>query len=139
MNLAMGKNPLIHYTLPQTLEPGEIVKYVVMAGFNKISWTGVIAASCENKITVRLDEGPFRGFNGTHQFVSEGNMTTCRDVFSFQGFSDFPEEAFAKVMDKASVVYAIASRKAAREIYLAVEAKKQTQSFESLDNAATAG
>ncbi|MCQ2097036.1 MAG: hypothetical protein MJY87_03715 [Fibrobacter sp.] len=139
MNLTIGKSPVIHYTLPKTLEAGEIVKYVVMVGFKKISWTGIIAASTESKVTVRLNEGPFRGFNAVHQFVSEGNLTTCYDKFSFQGFNVFPEETFAEIMDKASIVYAIPSRKAAREIYMAVEAKKQTQSFESLDNAATAG
>lgn len=139
MNLAMVKNPMIYYTLPKSLDAGEIVKYTVVAGFNKISWTGIIAASSESKVTVRLDKGPFRGFTATHQFTSEGNLTSCNDTFSFQGFSEFPEDVFANLMDKAGVVYAIASRKAAREIILAVESKKQTQSFEALDNAATAG
>lgn len=139
MNLTIGKNPVIHYTLPKNLEAGEIVKYVVMVGFKKISWTGIVAASSENKITVRLNEGPFRGFNAVHQFVSESNLTTCYDTFSFQGFNEFPEDVFADIMSKAGIVYAIANRKAAREIYMAVEAKKQTQSFESLDSAATAG
>lgn len=139
MNLAIGKNPTIYYTLPKSLDQGEIVKYTVVAGFKKITWTGIVAASSENKVTVRLEKGPFRGFTATHQFSSEGNLTSCNDIFSFQGFNDFPEEVFADLMDKAGVVYAIASRKAAREIILAVESKKQTQSFEALDNAATAG
>lgn len=139
MNLTIGKTPVIYYTLPKSLDQGEIVKYTVVAGFKKITWTGIIAASSENKVTVRLEKGPFRGFNATHQFSSEGNLTSCNDTFSFQGFNDFPEEVFDDLMEKAGMVYAIASRKAAREIILAVESKKQTQSFEALDNAATAG
>ncbi|PWJ71775.1 MULTISPECIES: hypothetical protein [unclassified Fibrobacter] len=139
MSLTMVKDPIVYYTLPKSLDAGEIVKYTVVAGFKKISWTGIIAASSENKVTVRLDKGPFRGFNATHQFSSEGNLTACNDTFSFQGFSEFTESEFANLMDKAGIVYAIAGRKAAREIILAVESKKQTQSFEALDNAATAG
>ena len=88
---------------------------------------------------VRLDKGPFRGFNASHQFTDEGNMTACYDEFSFQGFSEFPEEAFAKVMDNASIVYAIASRKDTREALAAIESKKQTQGFNAIDQSATAG
>nr|AIF26804.1 hypothetical protein [uncultured bacterium fosmid pJB95A1] len=139
MSLAVSKNPIIHYTLPKSLDQGEIVKYTVVAGFKKISWTGIIAASSENKVTVRLDKGPFRGFNATHLFSSEGNLTSCSDSFSFQGITGIDEDTFRSLMEQAGVVYAIESRKDARSIILAVESKKQTQSFEALDNAATAG
>ena len=110
-----------------------------MVGFHKISWTGRISAINNGKIMVRLDKGPFRGFNASHMFTDEGNMTACYDEFSFQGFSEFPEDAFAKVMESASIVYAIASRKDTREALAAIESKKQTQGFNAIDQSATAG
>ena len=139
MNVTVGNIPIVHYTLPKTLEAGETVSYCVVSGFNKISWKGTISAVNGTKIMVRLASGPFRGFTASHEFVSEGNMTACYDEFSFQGFSEFPEETFAKILASASVAYAVVSRKAARDVIMAVEAKKQTQSFEALDQAATAG
>ena len=66
MNVTIGKSPVIHYTLPQAIEAGEIVRYTVMVGFHKISWTGRISAINNGKIMVRLDKGPFRGFNASH-------------------------------------------------------------------------
>ena len=139
MNVTIGKSPVVHYTLPKAIEAGEIVRYTVVVGFRKICWTGRISAINKGKIMVRLDKGPFRGFNASHEFVDEGNLTACYDEFSFQGFSEFPEEAFAKAMDKASIVYAIASRKDARDTLAAIESKKQTQGFSAIDQSATAG
>ena len=40
MNVTIGKAPVVHYTLPQSIEAGEIVRYTVMVGFRKITWTG---------------------------------------------------------------------------------------------------
>ena len=139
MNVTIGKSPVVHYTLPKAIEAGEIVRYTVVVGFRKICWTGRISAINKGKIMVRLAKGPFRGFNASHEFVDEGNLTACYDDFSFQGFSEFPEEAFAKVMDNASVVYAVASRKDARDTLAAIESKKQTQGFSAIDQSATAG
>ena len=139
MNVTIGKSPVVYYTLPKAIEAGEIVRYTVVVGFRKICWTGRISAINKGKIMVRLDKGPFRGFNASHEFVDEGNLTACYDDFSFQGFSEFPEEAFAKVMDNASVVYAVASRKDARDTLAAIESKKQTQGFSAIDQSATAG
>ena len=139
MNVTIGKSPVVHYTLPKAIEAGEIVRYTVVVGFRKICWRGRISAINKGKIMVRLDKGPFRGFNASHEFVDEGNLTACYDDFSFQGFSEFPEEAFAKVMDNASIVYAVASRKDARDTLAAIESKKQTQGFSAIDQSATAG
>ena len=139
MNVTIDKNPVIHYTLPKALEAGEIVRYVVVVGFRKISWTGKISSINNGKILVRLDQGPFRGFNASHEFTDEGNLTGCYDEFSFQGFSDFPEETFAKVMASASIVYAVASRKDTRDMLLSIESKKQTQGFSAIHQSATAG
>ena len=139
MNVTIGQSPVVHYTLPKAIEAGEIVRYTVVVGFRKICWTGRISAINKGKIMVRLDKGPFRGFNASHEFVDERNLTACYDDFSFQGFSEFPEEAFAKVMDNASVVYAVASRKDARDTLAAIESKKQTQGFSAIDQSATAG
>ena len=139
MNVTVGKNPLIHYTLPKSLEQGEIVRYTVVVGFRKISWTGRISAINNGKIMVRLDKGPFRGFNASHEFLDEGNITACYDEFSFQGFNEFPEETFAKVMASASIIYAVTSRKDMRDALLAIESKKQTQGFTAIDQSATAG
>ena len=139
MNMTIGNNPVIHYTLPKALEAGEIVRYTVVVGFRKICWTGRISSFNNGKILVRLDKGPFRGFNATHEFTDEGNLTACYDEFSFQGFSEFPEETFAKIMASASIVYAVASRKDMRDALLAIESKKQTQGFVAIDQSATAG
>ena len=139
MNMTIGNNPVIHYTLPKALEAGEVVRYTVVVGFRKICWTGRISSINNGKILVRLDKGPFRGFNATHEFTDEGNLTACYDEFSFQGFSEFPEETFAKVMANASIVYAVASRKDMRDALLAIESKKQTQGFAAIDQSATAG
>ena len=139
MNMTIGSNPVIHYTLPKALEAGEVVRYTVVVGFRKICWTGRISSINNGKILVRLDKGPFRGFNATHEFTDEGNLTACYDEFSFQGFSEFPEETFAKVMASASIVYAVASRKDMRDALLAIESKKQTRGFAAIDQSATAG
>ena len=140
MNLAISANPILHYTLPKQLAAGETIKYTLVAGFKIISWTGIIGAiNDEGKLMVRLGEGPFRGFTATHFFEAEGSYTVCHDEFTFQGITDIPEQSFEALINKANVVYAIESRKDAREIILAHEAKKQTQTFESLESSATAG
>ena len=139
MNLAISKTPLFHYTLPSELAPGASVNYHIQCGFKAIKWTGVISSFTDNKVTVRLGEGPFRGFTASHQFVSEGTMTACYDEFSFQGFTTIPEEVFADIIAKANLVHGIYSRKDTRDIVLAVEAQKKTQVFETLDQSATAG
>ena len=139
MNLTMGKNPQLHYTFPKNLEPGATVRYNLQWGFKTLKWTGIVSSVKENKITVRLGEGPFRGFTAKHSFVDEGNMTACYDEMSFQGFTDIPEEVFAEIIDKANIVYGIYSRKDTRDVMLAYEAQKKTQSSEALDQSATAG
>lgn len=140
MNVAIGKSPILYYTLPKQLVAGEIVKYTLAVGFKVISWTGIVSAiNEEGKLMVRLQEGPFRGFTATHLFEDEGNLTACHDEFTFQGVADIPEKSFEAIIQKANVVYAIESRKDTREIILAHEAKKQTQTFESLESSATAG
>lgn len=139
MNLSIGKTPVFHYTFPAELAPGASVNYHIQCGFKSIKWTGVISSVVNNKITVRLGEGPFRGFTATHHFVSEGNLTAIYDELSFQGCTTIPEETFAKIVDQVSVVYGISARKATRDIVLSVEAQKKTQEFEALDQSATAG
>lgn len=139
MNVNVGKTPVLHYVFPKELAAGEIVRYRLVVGFKTLSWTGIVSAVTGTKVTVRLEKGPFRGFNATHEFVDEGNLTACYDSFSFQGFSDIPEEDFAALMQKASLVYAIFSRKDAKDLIMAVEAQKKTQIFEALDSAASAG
>ena len=66
-------------------------------------------------------------------------MTACYDEMSFQGFTDIPEETFAAIMDKVSIVYGIYARKDTRDMMLAYEAQKKTQSIEALEQSATAG
>lgn len=139
LNLTIGASPVIYYTLPMNLVSGEKVQYTLVAGFKVISWTGIIGAINEGKLLVRLESGPFRGFTASHMFEADGSLTACYDEFTFQGFTDIPEKTFEALINKAHVVYAIESRKAAREVMLSVETKKQTQSFESLESSATAG
>lgn len=139
MNVKIGKNPILHFTLPTSLTPGAIISYHIQCGFKSIKWTGMISSvSNENKLTVRLNEGPFRGFTASHQFVSEGHMTACYDEFAFQGFTTIPENIFAAIIAKTSVIYDIYSRKATRDVKLAYEAQKKTQEFTALDQSATA-
>ena len=66
-------------------------------------------------------------------------MTACYDEMRFQGFTDIPEETFAEIIDKTNIVYGIYSRKDTRDVMLAYEAQKKTQSIEALDQSATAG
>lgn len=139
MNLQMGQRPLLHYTFPKDLEPGSTIRYNLQWGFKTLKWTGIISSVSKNKVTVRLSEGPFRGFTAKHEFVAEGNMTACYDEMSFQGFTSIPEEVFAEIINKASIVFAIPSRKDTRDVMLAYEAQKKTQSIEALDQSATAG
>lgn len=142
LRVAIDTQPVLYYTLPKNLAQGEIIRYTLMVGFNKIRWNGVISAFNRDngmQITVRLDNGPFRGFTAKHQFETDGNITACRDEMSFQGFTDFAEKDFAPLMSKANLVYVMQARKDARDIMLSVESKKQTQAFEALDQSATAG
>jgi hypothetical protein len=140
LNLAIGANPVLHYTLPRELAAGEKIKYTIVAGFKTISWTGIIGAINEGKLMVRLRKtARSAAFTATHWYEAEGSFTACCDEFTFQGFTDIAESEFKDLIDKTHVIYALRSRKAAQEIELAVEAKKQTQSFESLDSSATAG
>lgn len=139
MKLQMGPAPLLHYTFPKVLEPGATIRYNLQWGFKTLKWTGIVSSVKENKVTVRLGDGPFRGFTAKHSFVDEGNMTACYDEMSFQGFTDIPEETFATIMDKANIVYGIYARKDTRDMVLAYEAQKKTQSIEALEQSATAG
>lgn len=139
MNLKISASPILHYTLPQALSAGEIINYHFQYGFKSIKWTGIISSVNDNKITVRLSEGPFRGFNASHKFVSEGNLTACYDELSFQGLLSISEEAFANCIDKSSIVYGIEARKNTRDVIQAYENEKKTQAFEALDQSATAG
>lgn len=139
MKVAAGTTPVIYYTLPETLEKGDVVKYTMMVGFKKITWTGLISAFSDNKLTIRLGNGPFRGFTAKHEFVADGSLTRCFDSFEFQCFIGGPEEVFSGLINKANLVYAVASRKEAISIKAAIVAKKQTQSFSALNQSSTAG
>ena len=44
MTLSVGTNAVIYYTLPKSIEPGEFIRYTIVAGFRKVSWTGIIGA-----------------------------------------------------------------------------------------------
>ena len=139
MNLRIGTDPVIFYTLPKEVLPGEVVSYRLQNGFRVLKWTGIVSSVSDNTITVRLGEGPFRGFNAKHCFVSEDSLTACYDEMSFQGFVSIAEESFAAVMKNANLVYCINARKETRSVMLAIESQKTTQSFTSLDQSATAG
>ena len=139
MNLTIGKTPLLHYVFPQELVPGATIRYHLQCGFKAIKWTGIISSVKENQVTVRLGQGPFRGFTGSHKFAPEGHMTACYDEFSFQGFIGITEEVFAGLMANANLVYGIFARKDTRDVMLSIESQKKTQAFESLDLGATAG
>ena len=139
LNLTIGKEPVIHFTFPKELVAGASIRYHIQCGFRAINWTGVISAVNDNQVTVRLGQGPFRGFTAKHHFVTEGHMTACYDELSFQGLIGIPEDVFAGIIASASLVYGIFARKDTRDIVLAVESQKKTQAFESLDLGATAG
>jgi len=139
LNLTIGKAPLLHYIFPKELTSGASIKYQLQYGFRVIRWTGVISSVKDNQVTVRLGQGPFRGFTASHKFVSEGHLTACYDDFSFQGFTNIPEDVFANIITNASIVYAIFARKDTRDVMLSVETQKKTQSFGALDIGATAG
>lgn len=139
MNLKIDANPILQYTFPKDLEPGSVINYHIQYGFKSIKWTGIISSAVDNTIMVRLGEGPFRGFTAKHQFVQDDSMTVCYDTMSFQGFTTIPEATFAEIIAKTSIVYGIFARKDTRDIMMSMESQKKTQSFEALDQSATAG
>lgn len=139
LNLTISSNAILHYTLPKELVAGETIRYHIQCGFKSINWTGIISSVSDNKITVRLGEGVFRGFTAKHRFVSEGNMTACYDELSFQGFTVIPEDVFADIISKTNIVYGIFARKDTRDVIMTLEAQKKTQEFKALDQSATAG
>ena len=70
LNLTIGKSPLLHYIFPKELAAGATIKYQLQFGFRVIRWTGIISSVKDNQVTVRLGQGPFRGFLFSHKFVS---------------------------------------------------------------------
>ena len=139
LNLTIGKTPILHYIFPKELTAGATIKYHLQCGFKAIRWTGIISSVKENEFTVRLGQGPFRGFTASHKFVPEGHMTACYDEMSFQGLIGIPEETFAGIIASTNLVYGIFARKDTRDVMLSFESQKKTQAFESLDLGATAG
>ena len=68
LNLAIGANPVLHYTLPKELVAGEKIKYTLVAGFKTITWTGIIGAMIINPKVLILDE-PFNYLDPSSQIT----------------------------------------------------------------------
>ena len=136
LHLNVTGSPIIHYHMPEGAHTGAAIHYHLVAGFNRTSWTGIISAMQENEITVRLGEGPFRGFNGKHLIKNDGNLAVFYEELSFQGEDD----SFRSELEKSRILYAMPERKKTREMLMVIEAKKKTKAFESLDSfGSTAG
>ena len=136
IQLNVTGTPIVHYHMPEGAHTGAVIHYHLVAGFSRTSWTGIISATQDNQITVRLGEGPFRGFNAKHLVKNEGNLAVFYEELSFQGEDD----SFRSELEKARILYALPERRKTREILMAIEAKKKTKAFESLDSfGSTAG
>ncbi|HPW94021.1 MAG TPA: hypothetical protein PLT31_02420 [Fibrobacteraceae bacterium] len=136
-HLKMESTPIVHYHMPEGTATGATVHYHLVAGFNRISWTGIISSSQNNQITTRLGKGPFRGFNAKHSILNDGHLSVCYEELSFQG----EEDSFRTEIEKARILYGLEERKKTLKMLMAYESKKKTKSFESLDcfGSSTAG
>lgn len=129
-HLNVERSPIVHYHMPEGIATGSPVYYHLVAGFDRISWTGIISSSQDNQITTRLGEGPFRGFHAKHHISEDGNLAVCYEELSFQGEND----SFRIEIEKARILYGLNERKKTLKMLAAYESKKKTKSFESLDS-----
>lgn len=130
-----GDNAVLSFYFPEGFGKSATVRYTLLNGVHRLQWTGVISSSSENEITVRLAEGPFRGFTAKHSFKMDGALTICDDQLEFQG----EPEGMQQAIDGAQVRYELESRAKALDIAMRFEKEKQTGAFEAVRNSATAG
>jgi hypothetical protein len=131
----LHETPLLHYHAPQGFQAGATVRYRLISGLRRLDWTGVISSVSGTAVTVRLDLGPFRGFDARHTFLREDGIFTCHDVLSFQG----EDIAFKAAVEKADMLYAFESRRHTAQLLLAAEAERETHQFQAFNQGMCAG
>ena len=135
LSLETRENAILYYYFPEGYARSASVRYVLFYGTHRVQWTGIVSSSTEDSITVRLDKGPFRGFNATHSFLRDGALTLCDDSLEFQGE---PEE-LSKILEKCSLLYALDSREKALDVILKFQKEKKTGAFAAVQGSMTAG
>ncbi len=131
-----SETPTLLYSFPAGITKSALVHYTLFCGARRLQWTGMVSSCDENEVTVRLNEGPFRGFSATHSFKRDGALTLCDDTLDFQGET---EELHQK-LESATVVYNLDSRAHTFETVLKIQKERQTGKFEAIrDGAAFSG
>ncbi len=133
LRIEVGEHPLLHFHFPQGLSQGAPVCYHLVFGFQQITWEGIIGCIQKEEVTVRLHQGPFRGFDARHCFLEENHVLTCRASFSFQGE---PAE-FKTLLAETHLCYAMKSREKTAAVILDFETAQKTKRFEVLDSGMT--
>lgn len=135
LRVTVEETPLLHYHAPDGFISGASVHYRLISGLHRLDWTGIISSASETTVVVRLNLGPFRGFDAKHSFVDEEGLFSCHDDFSFQG----EETSFKNAIEQAKVFYAFEARRNTEKVSLAVEAERETRQFEAFDQDMCAG
>lgn len=132
LRIQTEEKAVLSFYFPEGFGKSATVRYTLCNGAHRLQWTGVISSANEKEITVRLAEGPFRGFIAKHSFKMDGALTVCEDYFEFQGEPDGLQQA----IDNAQVRYEMESRAKAYDIAMRYEKEKQTGAFVALRNTA---
>lgn len=135
LRIDAGEKAVLSFYFPDGFGKSATVHYSLCDGMHRLQWTGIISSSNEKELTVRLEEGPFRGFTAKHSFKMDGALTICDDQLEFQG----EPAGLQQAMDKAQIRYELESRAKAFEIAMRFEKEKKTGAFAAINNSATAG
>ena len=135
LSLETRENAILYYYFPEGFARSAPVRYALFYGVQRLQWTGIVSSATEDSFTVRLDQGPFRGFTAIHSFIQDGALTLCDDSFEFQGESS----ELTSILERASVLYVLNSREKALDILLQVQKEKKTGTFAAIQAPISAG
>lgn len=131
LRIPTNDSAVLSFYFPEGFGKSATVRYTLCNGIHRLQWTGVVSSSKDNnEITVRLAEGPFRGFTAKHSFRMDGALTICDDQLEFQG----EPEGLQQVIEEAQVRYDLESRAKAYDIAMRFEKEKQTGAFAAIRN-----
>ena len=130
LSVTVNEYPSLSYYFPEGIDKSKIVRYSLFHKTNRLQFLGIISSVSEDSVTVRLKEGPFRGFSAIHSFKRDGALTLCDDAFDFQGEQDSLHE----ILEQAKIYYNFESRAKAFEIYQKFQKEKVTGSFAAVQS-----
>lgn len=135
ISLSVQESPSLYFYFPEGLVKSAPVRYTLVCGARHLKWVGCISSVKDDILTVRLSEGPFRGFTAKHVFKMDGALTVCEDTLEFQGEDD----SFKEAVEAASIRYEFELRAKAYETLLKLQKEKRTGAFTALRGSAFAG